>query len=100
MRQNAKVSLESRYLSEITIEGVGGNLQIAIICSDCLLLQNASFVVHMLVILRNIKSRFESLKEGGYITVDSRYLELQGTLWNTSRYPYFDISDLRNWGKQ
>ena len=34
------------------------------------------------------------------ITVDSRYLELQGTLWNTSRYPYFVISDLRNWGKQ
>ena len=33
-------------------------------------------------------------------TVDSRYLELQGTLWNTSRYPYFDISDLRNRGKQ
>ena len=33
-------------------------------------------------------------------TVDSRYLEIQGTLWNTSRYPYFDISDLRNWGKQ
>ena len=28
-------------------------------------------------------------------TVDSRYLELQGTLWNSSRYPYFDISDLR-----
>ena len=36
----------------------------------------------------------------GWNTVDSRYLELQGTLWNTSRYPYFDISDLRNWGKQ
>ena len=35
-----------------------------------------------------------------YNTVDSRYLEIQGTLWNTSRYPYFDISDLRNWGKQ
>ena len=33
-------------------------------------------------------------------TVDSHYLEIQGTLWNTSRYPYFDISDLRNWGKQ
>ena len=33
-------------------------------------------------------------------TVDSRYLELQGTLWNTSTYPYFDISDLRNRGKQ
>ena len=35
-----------------------------------------------------------------YNTVDSRYLELQGTLWNTSRYPYFDISDLQNWRKQ
>ena len=33
-------------------------------------------------------------------TVDSRYLKIQGTLWNTSRYPYFDKSDLRNWGKQ
>ena len=32
-------------------------------------------------------------------TVDSRYLEFQGTLWNSSRYPYFDISDLQNWGK-
>ena len=32
-------------------------------------------------------------------TVDSRYLEFQGTLWNTSRYPYFDISDLQNGGK-
>ena len=28
-------------------------------------------------------------------TVDSRYLELQWTLKNTSRYPYFDISDLQ-----
>ena len=27
-------------------------------------------------------------------TVDSRYLEVEGTLKNTSRYPYFDISDL------
>ena len=33
-------------------------------------------------------------------TVDSRYLEIQGTLLHTSRYPYFDISDLWNWGKQ
>ena len=32
-------------------------------------------------------------------TVDSRYLEFQGTVLNTSRYPYFDISDLQNWGK-
>ena len=28
-----------------------------------------------------------------YNTVDSRYLEFQGTLWNSSRYPYYDISD-------
>ena len=32
--------------------------------------------------------------------VDSRYLEILVTLWNTSRYPYFDVSDLRNWGNQ
>ena len=32
-------------------------------------------------------------------TVDSRYLEFQMTLWNTSRYPYLDISDLQNWEK-
>ena len=32
-------------------------------------------------------------------TVDFRYLEVEGNLWNTSRYPYFDISDLQNWGK-
>ena len=29
-------------------------------------------------------------------TVDSRYLEFQGDLRNTSRYPYLDISDLQN----
>ena len=33
-------------------------------------------------------------------TVDSRYLEFQGTHWNTSRYPYLDRSELREWGKQ
>ena len=27
-------------------------------------------------------------------TVDSRYLEMEGTIINTSRYPFFDISDL------
>ena len=32
-------------------------------------------------------------------TVDSRYLEVKGTLWKTSRYPYFDRSDLQNRGK-
>ena len=33
-------------------------------------------------------------------TIDSRYLEFQGAHWNTSRYPYLDISELREWGKQ
>ena len=28
-------------------------------------------------------------------TVNSRYLEVEGTLCNTSRYAYFDISDLQ-----
>ena len=35
-----------------------------------------------------------------FTTVDSRYLEFQGTHWNTSRYPYFDISELKEWEKQ
>ena len=33
-------------------------------------------------------------------TVDSRYLEVQGTLWITLRYLYLDISDLQNWVKK
>ena len=32
-------------------------------------------------------------------TVDSRYLEFQRTLWNTSIYLYLNISDLQNWWK-
>ena len=32
--------------------------------------------------------------EAIFNTVDSRYLEIEGTIINTSRYPYFDISDL------
>ena len=39
-------------------------------------------------IVKNILLRFESY------TVDSHYLEIEGTLSYTSRYPYFDISDL------
>ena len=34
---------------------------------------------------------FETKKK---YTVDSRYLEIEGTLKNSPRYPYFDISDL------
>ena len=33
-------------------------------------------------------------------TVDSCYLEFQGTHWITSRYLYLDISELREWVKQ
>ena len=33
-------------------------------------------------------------------TVDSSYLEVQGTLLNTSRYLYLDISDLQNLEKK
>ena len=33
-------------------------------------------------------------------TVDSDYLEFQGTLWNTSRYPYLELPELQKWGKQ
>ena len=32
-------------------------------------------------------------------TVNSRYLEVRGTVWNNLRYPYLDISDLQKWGK-
>ena len=32
-------------------------------------------------------------------TVESHFLLVQGTLWNTSKYPYLDISDWQNWGK-
>ena len=43
------------------------------------------------------KNLHEFLKN--VITVDSRYLEVEGTHWNTSRYAYFDISDVQTWGK-
>ena len=33
-------------------------------------------------------------------TVDYRYLEVKGTLWNNLRYLYLDISDLQNWEKR
>ena len=46
---------------------------------------------------RAVKSLIILIRPRGYI-VNSRYLEFQGTLWNTSRYPYLDISDLQNWG--
>ena len=38
-------------------------------------------------------SRFTSAIHNLVDTVDSRYLKIEGTLKNTSRYPYFDISD-------
>ena len=42
----------------------------------------------------------EELHADQTIRVDSRYLEFQGTLLITSRYPYLEISELQNWGKQ
>ena len=51
--------------------------------------QDVTKLVSVLQMVKNLPS-----------TVDSRYLEFQGTLWNTSRYPYLDISDLPNWGKK
>ena len=33
----------------------------------------------------------ETVAKNNTITVDSRYLEFQGTLLNTSGYPYLDI---------
>ena len=43
--------------------------------------------------VRSCQEREEGLGDISY-TVDSCYLEIKGTLKNTSRYPYFDISDL------
>ena len=36
---------------------------------------------------------------GEISTVGSHYLEFQATFWNTSRYPYLEISELQNWGQ-
>ena len=44
------------------------------------------------------RDTYRAFKANSY-TVDSRYLEFQGTFWNTSRYPYLNISDLQNRGK-
>ena len=49
--------------------------------------------------LRNIRTSTYQICRIEENTVDSRYLEVEGTIWNTSRYPYFDMSDLQNWGK-
>ena len=48
---------------------------------------------------RSFSSATRRLSIIKWCTVDSRYLEVEGTLWNTSRYPYLDISDMQNWGK-
>ena len=46
-------------------------------------------------------SKFFSVRADPFFTtVNSCYLEFQGTLWNTSRYPYLEISGLQKWGKQ
>ena len=64
------------------------------------------FGEHVLNICKQSRARwgssFWAVSSGSTLpstTVDSRYLEVEGTLWNTSRYLYFDISDFQNWGK-
>ena len=57
---------------------------------------NKMYVFILLPLTVYIKSNAVGIRNA----VDSRYLEIQGTLWNTSRYPYLDTSDLQNWGKQ
>ena len=52
--------------------------------------------VQLLLVLSN--TDISELGSFGH-AVDSRYLEVEGTRWNTSRYPYFDISDVQNRGK-
>ena len=52
---------------------------------------------HLLVDLKKVFGKL--ILKFPIATIDSRYLEVKGTLWNTSRYPYFDISDFQNWGK-
>ena len=61
----------------------------------CLLSHCVCVCVCVCVCLLSFKSIFQRFQN----TVDSRYLEFQGTLWNTSRYPYLDIPDLQNLGK-
>ena len=52
------------------------------------------YILIMVIFLDNLVVNED---KSGKNTVDSRYLEFQWTLWNTSRYPYFDISDLQNY---
>ena len=44
-------------------------------------------------------ANYTCITDWPFSTFDSRYLEVEGTLWITFRYPYVDISDLQNWGK-
>ena len=46
-----------------------------------------------------IKRNLSALPQYLINTFDSRYLEVEGTLWNSSRYPYYDISELQKWDK-
>ena len=54
---------------------------------------SAAVVIGALRVKKNLYLLFEK------DTVNSRYLEVEGTRWNTSRYPYFHISDVQKWVK-
>ena len=93
---------------ELSVIGGGSTVLIILISSDMELAMSETALMYMnkdtiwaSVVQMNtlhIKSKAFSISAQKH-TVDSRYLEFQGTLWNTSRYPYLDISDLQNWGK-
>ena len=55
------------------------------------------FATHSAILQTLTVSKMHLLKRN---TVEYRYLEFQGTVWNTSRYPYLDISALQNWWKK
>ena len=50
----------------------------------------ALLIILFLLVAKMCRSEIKRIED----TVDSRYLEIEETLKNTSRYPYFDISDL------
>ena len=62
-----------------------------------LVLNNGRTEVHELEETTGISfGSIESILHDHLYTVDSLYLEVQGTLLNTLRYQYLDISDLQN----
>ena len=68
-------------------------------CQDCLHSSALSVGMPLLPTLHLHLSDQGDSRSEEKIIVDSRYLEFQETLWNTSRYLYLDISEFQNWRK-